>query len=313
MNKNLYLSSYNRVKGFLNVEEPAFGFSLRDLRGDDPICVRVRRTLDNTQRDFRPSEIADGSLYVWVDGDYDGFVTRWYNQFDETEYYEQNTTSVQPQIARESGGGIADAVTSDGQPFIPLQPYSIPSIDFGGFGFVTNGYLTGGDYTPDQNLLIVAVVAPAAIDPSVDGFIFDNFTSSGRGLLQDDFGGGTYTFINDTSSTTPDRLRVPVPNTNLDEALVVITARIKADLVTIANNRFEIYLNGVLGNSDNGRLLSYQARTGDTVIGAGTSGGSFPYKGKISEILIYRGNSLDYTQKIVEKNVISYYLRDLHI
>ncbi len=304
MNNTLYLPSYNRVKAFLNVEEPAFGFSLRDLKGDNPICVRVRRTSDNNQQDFRPSEITDGSLYTWVGGDYDGFVTRWYNQFDETQYYEQTTTSVQPQIAREAGGGAsADAVTSDG------QPGSLPSIDFGGFGFVTNGYLTGGDYAPHQDLLIIAVVAPQAVDPSVDGYIFDNFTSSGRGLLQDNFGSGTYTFINDTTSTTPDRLRVDVPDTNL----VTITARIKSDLVTIANNEFEIYLNGVLGNSDNGRLLSYQARTGDTVIGAGTSAGGEAYKGLISEILIYRGNNLDYSQKIVEKNILSYYRDDLNL
>ncbi len=304
MNNTLYLPNYNRLKSFLNVEEPAFGFSLRDLRGDDPICVRVRRTSDNNQQDFRPSEIADRSLYSFVGGDYDGFVTRWYNQFDETQYYEQTTTSVQPQIAIEAGGGVyADAVTSDG------QPDSLPSIDFGGFGYVTNGYLTGGDYAPSQDLLIITVVAPVAVDPSNDGYIFDNFTSSGRGLLQDDFSSGKYTFINDTTSTTPDRLRVDVPSTNL----TTITARIKSDAVTLANNQFEIYLNGVLSNSDNGKLLSYQARSGSTVIGAGTSTGSYAYKGKISEILIYRGNNLDFTQKIVEKNIFSYYREDLNL
>jgi hypothetical protein len=100
-----------------------------------------------------------------------------------------------------------------------------------------------------------------------------------------------------------------VPNTDL----IALTARIKSDNVTIANNQFEMYFNGSLVASDNGRLLSYQARTGDTVIGAGTTGGSEPYKGRISEILIYRGNNLDRTQKIVEKNVISYYGPDLNL
>jgi len=301
MKKPLLGLRHHTVKNILNKERPDFGFSLRDLTGNNALCVQVRSTDLNKTADFRPSDITDGSLYSFVGGDYDGFVTRWYNQFDETEFYQQTNHSSQPQIAIEAGGGVfADKVTTDN------QPDSIPSIDFGGFGFVTNGFLVGGDYTPSQDLLIITVVKPQAVDPSSDGFIFENFTSAGRGLLQDNFSSGTYTFINDTTSTTPDRLRVAVPNTKL----TVISARIKADATTIANNQYEIYLNGVLAGSDNGRLLSYQARTGDTVIGAGSATGSEPYKGKISEILIYRGNNLDKTQKIVEKNIMSYYSRD---
>tara|TARA_R100001510_G_C7621026_1_gene181935 strand:- start:163 stop:1071 length:909 start_codon:yes stop_codon:yes gene_type:complete len=302
MNTTLLGLEYHDVRNFLNKEEPAFGFSLRDLNGKNNVCVRVRSTDGNKQDDFTPRQIANGELLTYVGDGFEGFVTRWYNQFDTTEFYEQSTTSVQPQIVIDQGG-TAELVTSN------QQPNEIPSIDFGGFGYVTNGFLVGDDYTPSQDLLIVAVVRPQAVDPSVDGFIFENFTSAGRGLLQDNFGSGTYTFINDTASTTPDRLRASVPDTNL----TVLTARLKADAVTLANNQFEIYINGVLAASNNGVLLNYQARTGDTVIGAGSVTGSEPYKGRISEILIYRGNNLDYTQKVVEKNVMSYYSKDLNI
>ena len=302
MNIFLYGTEYYNLRNFLNKEKPAFGFSLRDLTGNNVKCVQVRSTDLNKTADFTPRQIANGELLTFVGNGFEGFVKRWYNQFDTTQYYEQITTTVQPQIVYDIGG-TATLVTTNG------VAGELPSIDFGGFGYVTNGYLTSGDYAPNQDLLIIAVVRPQAVDPSSDGYIFDNFTSSGRGLLQDDFGSGTYTFINDTTSTTPDRLRVNVPSTDL----ITITARIKSDAVTIANNQFEMYFNGVLSASDNGRLLSYQARTGDTVIGAGTVVGGEPYKGKISEILIYRGNNLDFTQKIVEKNVISYYSSDLNL
>ena len=302
MNVMLYESSYNEVKGFLNKETPSFGFSLRDLTSNNLICVRVRRTSDNDERDFRPLDITNGELLSYVGDGNEGFVARWVNQFNQDEYYEQTDTSKQPQIVY-NVGGTATLVTTN------AVAGELPSIDFGGFGFVTNGFLEGGDYEPSQDLLIIAVIRPQAIDPSSDGYIFDNFTSSGRGLLQDNFSSGTYTFINDTTSSTPNRLRAGVPSTDL----TVITARIKSDAVTLANNQWEMYFNGVLAVSDNGTLLPYQARSGSTNIGAGTGSGSDPFLGRISEILIYRGNNLDYTQKIVEKNVIGYYADDLNL
>lgn len=302
MNISLFGAEYYNVRNFLNKETPAFGFSLRDLTGNNLICVRVRRTSDNDERDFSPLDITNGELLSYVGDGNEGFVARWVNQFNQDEYYEQTDTSKQPQIVY-NVGGTATLVTTNG------AAGELPSIDFGGFGFVTNGFLEGGDYEPSQDLLIIAVIRPQAIDPSGDGYIFDNFTSSGRGLLQDDFSSGTYTFINDTSSTTPDRLRANVPSTDL----TILTARIKSDAVNVANNQYEMYFNGVLAASDNGKLLSYQARSGSTNIGAGTGTGSNPFLGRISEILIYRGNNLDYTQKIVEKNVISYYASDLNL
>lgn len=47
---------------------PAAAYSLRDLSGNNPNVIRVRRASDNAERDFKPSEISDGTLLAWVNG-----------------------------------------------------------------------------------------------------------------------------------------------------------------------------------------------------------------------------------------------------
>lgn len=299
MNVPIYASPYYDIARFIVTEQPEYAFSLRDITGGDENCVRVRRTSDNATEDFTPVEILRGDLVSWVGDGNEGFVERWYDQINVGNYYEQTNTGSQPQIVYNIGG-TATLVRSYG------DSGNLPSIDFGGLGYVANGFLEGAHFTPERDLLFIVVLKPAHNDPADDGYIFDNFTSSGRALLQDNFGDGTYTFINDTSSTTPDRLRADVPNDNL----TLITARIKADTVTVENNQFEIYLNRELAASDNGVLLPYQPRTGDTIIGAGSGTGGEGFLGTISEILIYQNNNLDTTQEEVENNVLYYYRSD---
>ena len=74
-------------------------YSLRYLRTGyigSPV-IRVRRSSDNAELDFTPTEITDGTLTTWV-GAGNGFVTIWYDQSLNSKNSEQTVTSIQPII-----------------------------------------------------------------------------------------------------------------------------------------------------------------------------------------------------------------------
>ena len=62
--------------------------------------VRVRRSSDNAEQDFTPSEITDGTLLAWVGttvSDH-GYVTTWYDQSGNSNDATNSTGSKQPKI-----------------------------------------------------------------------------------------------------------------------------------------------------------------------------------------------------------------------
>ena len=60
---------------------PAAAYSLRSFDVDaDPNVVNVRRSSDGALRDFKASEVSDGTLTSWVGAGNDGQVTTWYDQ-----------------------------------------------------------------------------------------------------------------------------------------------------------------------------------------------------------------------------------------
>ncbi len=77
----------------------AAAYSLRDLnKGWKQYLVRVRRSSDNTERDFKSFEITDGTLTTFVGASGDGFVTKWYDQSGNSKDAVQTTSNHQPQI-----------------------------------------------------------------------------------------------------------------------------------------------------------------------------------------------------------------------
>ena len=80
--------------------------SLRQLRTGVTNVVRVRRDSDNTEQDFTPTEITDGTLTTFV-GSGDGFVTKWYDQSGNGNDAVQTTVWQQPQIV-DSGVLVTD-------------------------------------------------------------------------------------------------------------------------------------------------------------------------------------------------------------
>jgi hypothetical protein len=73
-------------------------YSLRSLKqGSDPVVVRVRRSSDNSEADFKSSELKDGTLATWV-GANDGFVVTWYDQSGNGVNFTNSTANLQPTI-----------------------------------------------------------------------------------------------------------------------------------------------------------------------------------------------------------------------
>ena len=101
---------------------PLLALSLRYVVvGYTGAVVRVRRTSDNAELDFNPTEITDGTLTTWT-GSGDGFVTKIYNQTNSDVYtsnFASGGTAMSTQggttTLNESIGGVNEAqkFTSD--------------------------------------------------------------------------------------------------------------------------------------------------------------------------------------------------------
>ena len=85
----MFLNPYRDVGGstplLLDLYPDAqFAYSLQYLRTGVLRVIRVQRSSDNTQRDFKPIEITDGTLVNWVGIGNNGFMKIWYDQTDNS-------------------------------------------------------------------------------------------------------------------------------------------------------------------------------------------------------------------------------------
>ena len=89
-------------------------YSLRDLAGSgNTTVVRVRRSSDNTEADFKASEVSSGTLVAWVGAGNNGFVETWYDQSGNGNDAVQLTAGSQPKIV-DAGVLVSGGIDFDG-------------------------------------------------------------------------------------------------------------------------------------------------------------------------------------------------------
>ena len=93
-------------------------YSLRDLAGiyGNTTVVRVRRSSDNAEADFKASEVSDGTLVTWVGAGNDGFVSTWYDQSGNGNDASQAIPANQPKIV--DNGVLLDKLTFSGNQYL---------------------------------------------------------------------------------------------------------------------------------------------------------------------------------------------------
>ena len=152
-------------------------YSLRKLSASTTNVIRVRRSSDNTEQDFTPLGITDGTLTTFT-GSGHGFVSIWYDQSGNGFNASQTTASNQPELV--SSGSL---ILQNGKPAV---------------------YTSGS-----KNLNTGLVSIGTSGDISLDFFSVQNNTSSGNSYHLTGFSDHTSTtdrrrvfcFAKDSSST----------------------------------------------------------------------------------------------------------------
>ena len=293
---------------------PSAAYSLRDLNdeGGNNRVVRAHRTNDSVQRDFTAKEITDGTLTSWASENPSGiaspnnnaFVTRWYDQ-----------SGLGRDALITGAGTLFGAIT--GAPQIVnggtlITANSKPTLLFNASKLSVSQDITGEDFS------VFAVVEPHLEDPSTDGYIFDNFTSYGRGLFHDDFYSGRFTLITDTTSTTPKRNRIhialepPQMGGLTTPALQLVSGVIENTSASDPNGSMKLRNRPQQTSSEQfyyNNELPYQENTYVQYIGAGAHTGSNPFDGFISELIVYTGvGHYNETKRLaIEDNIVNQY------
>lgn len=108
-----YWNSFSIVSYLLDIYTgAAVAYSLRKIATATTNVVRIRRSSDNSERDFAPSEITDGTLTTWT-GANNGFVVTWFDQSGNSNHATQSSATLQPKLV--SSGVL---ITDNGKPAI---------------------------------------------------------------------------------------------------------------------------------------------------------------------------------------------------
>lgn len=272
-------------------------YSLRDLNdksGSNKV-VRVRRDSDGNERDFLAKEVSNGTMEVWVGVGNNGYVAKWYDQSGNDKDAEQTDPNKQPLITNGVNHDTDGNLIKDK-----------PSLLFNASNLRVDNNITG------QHFNAFAVVKPSREDPLTDGYIFDNFTTYGRGLLHDDYWSGRFTLLTDATSTSPIRRRVKVDvvNTTNQPALQLITSIIiNTSATSLEGNAFIYNANTGVGSSINttgSDAIPFQENKRAQYIGAGGASSKY-FSGYISELIIYTGSDQRDNRIAIEANISNQY------
>jgi hypothetical protein len=219
------LMAFSGKKLFLDAfSGAAVGWSLQNLKATTVFVIRVRRSSDNVEQDFRAIEIINGTLLAFV-GANNGFVTIIYDQIGSNNMI-NNIATLQGQIV--SNGSV---ILKGGKPCI------IRSVDNNG------GYLSA--YKPNDGATVKGVF-----------YVGDNEGRTSL-LLGSNLSGSDYGFFAHSSSTSPsvDNISI-ITLTKINGLTTTISSTLEA--FTKTNRQFLLYRESDFRFSDNILGLGYR-------------------------------------------------------
>ena len=251
-------------------------YSLRNLSSSyTGNVVEVRRSSDSSYANFTAAEVADGTLVTWVGAGNDGFVSQWYDQSGNNNHATQSTFGSQPKIV-DGGSLVSGGVDFDGvDDFLECSAFGVSGTTSRSTFHVLNRDVAG------DNDVILGI----GEDSTVSNGKKWHLTSTPSLLV---FGGNEkYT------SAPPSDVEL---FTNIFSG------------TNVTDNSFFLDGSEVTPVSS----VSKTVNTDETVtrIGAGASGGSLHYHGKIAEFIIYNSDQSD-NRTAFESNIGDHYDIDL--
>jgi hypothetical protein len=251
-------------------------YSLRQIDETASVCIRVRRSSDNTEQDigFNNFYLDTTALKSFV-GAGDGFVTIWYDQKGYANA-SQATTTRQPRIV--SSGNI-------------FYQNGIPSLEFG-FGAAGKRLFHASNYAQPVNSFVVTKLnnAVQALD-----------------VIYDSYSNVPAVIFNSGSAASPANRYILSSGTDLATGITVDNLQVLiSGLHNGATSKFR--LNGaaiVTGNSGTNTLTGLSI--GDVRGNPNPVNASIYLKGSISEIIIFLGEQTGTGLADIESNINSFY------
>ena len=252
--------------------QPALGLDLRDLTGTNPDIIRVRRSSDDAEQNFKAAEIVNGTLETWVGAGNNGLVRTWFGQGNGVNV-EQGVAVNQPFIV--TAGALE---TENGEPAIRLDG--------------VNTFLRTITFGLDLNLGMSVFTVAKTNDISTSQFIWASvFDTANRCSL-----GVVSTGQTGFSHRLPTILSTSF-NSSLNQTLITQTA---------TGTTPKIFENSVLGT---GTQALANAFGGNTIFYVGNNSSSSPssvFNGKIQSIIAYNVDKTS-QQSDIEANINNYY------
>jgi len=252
------------------------GYSLRQIRaGHTTGVIRVRRSSDNAELDFKANEITDGTLTTWTSSG-DCFVTKWYDQSGSGNDAIQTTASLQPMIV---DAGVL--VTENGK----------PALDFNNSNqyFLTQSYIVELSQNDAQ---VIAVNKPKGVNGSYFVTEADSINNYSSNFI---FG----------SNTGSDALWV----NSVEFGLAQVNEQQvygfqKTGGAGIGSRTFQVYKNGATDGASGNAQVNPEVLD-VTAIGSRPDGLNSFFMGKAQEIITYKNTTNNIID--IQENINNHY------
>lgn len=266
----LNITNQRGIGGLLNTYSgAAAAYSLRTVNTSySGGVVRVRRSSDNAEQDFKSYEITNGSLTSFC-GVGDGFVTIWYDQSNNANNATQTTAASQPKIV--SAGSL---VLENGK----------PALDFDGVDhyFFTADYILELSANPASLLVVIKAANSQYMIAEADQIV-----SYSSNYIFGGVKGAEVLWVNSTLFGSAIPMTQTIAGFDYD------------------GTNFQAYINGVTSGSSGTATVNAEAGA-RTSIGARADGTSSFFTGKMQEIIAYKSDQ-SANRTGIEANINAHY------